>query len=231
MSIQHHISEELLLDYATGQLSEGWRIAVATHLALCPSCRRRLAVMEMTGGALIAEPVDEEATQEAASDESASWESLRKRLAADRAQTPDAGRPVKAKAPARAGQTVLPEPLRSYVGGDVDTVKWRPLGRGAYHLPIETDDGTARVRLLRIPAGKPVPEHGHRGRELTLVLSGSFHDGDDLFARGDFEEADETLQHQPIATEGEDCICLAVTDAPLKFRSWLVRAVQPIIGI
>ncbi|MBN7756357.1 cupin domain-containing protein [Nitratireductor aquimarinus] len=231
MSIQHHISEELLLDYATGQLSEGWRIAVATHLALCPSCRRRLAVMEMTGGALIAEPVDEEATQEAASDESASWESLRKRLAADRAHTPDAERPVKAKASSQAGQTVLPEPLRSYVGGDVDTVKWRPLGRGAYHLPIETDDGTARVRLLRIPAGKPVPEHGHRGRELTLVLSGSFHDGDDLFARGDFEEADETLQHQPIATEGEDCICLAVTDAPLKFRSWLVRAVQPIIGI
>ncbi|MCV0378043.1 ChrR family anti-sigma-E factor [Nitratireductor sp.] len=231
MSIQHHISEELLLDYATGQLSEGWRIAVATHLALCPSCRRRLAVMEMTGGALIAEPVDEEATQEAASDESASWESLRKRLAADRAHTSDAERPVNAKASSQAGQTVLPEPLRSYVGGDVDTVKWRPLGRGAYHLPIETDDGTARVRLLRIPAGKPVPEHGHRGRELTLVLSGSFHDGDDLFARGDFEEADETLQHQPIATEGEDCICLAVTDAPLKFRSWLVRAVQPIIGI
>ena len=40
-----------------------------------------------------------------------------------------------------------------------------------------------------------------------------------------------TVPMGPVATEGEDCICLAVTDAPLKFRSWLVRAVQPILGI
>jgi putative transcriptional regulator len=87
------------------------------------------------------------------------------------------------------------------------------------------------VRLLRIPAGKPVPEHGHGGRELTLVLSGSFHDGEKLFARGDLDEADASVQHQPVATPDEDCICLAVTDAPLKFRSWLVRLVQPVLGI
>ncbi|MNL80010.1 Anti-sigma-E factor ChrR [compost metagenome] len=76
-----------------------------------------------------------------------------------------------------------------------------------------------------------MPEHSHGGRELTLVLAGSFYDGTGRFARGDIEEADETLQHQPVADEGEDCICLAVTDAPLKFRSWLLRMVQPILGI
>ena len=46
-----------------------------------------------------------------------------------------------------------------------------------------------------------------------------------------FEEADEDLTHQPIAGEGEDCICLAVTDAPLRFKSWIVRLVQPVLGI
>jgi putative transcriptional regulator len=34
-----------------------------------------------------------------------------------------------------------------------------------------------------------------------------------------------------VATPEEDCICLAVTDAPLKFRSWFMRLVQPVIGI
>ncbi len=87
------------------------------------------------------------------------------------------------------------------------------------------------MRLLRIPAGKPVPEHSHGGRELTLVLAGSFSDETGRFARGDIEDADENLEHQPIADEGEDCICLAVTDAPLKFRSWFVRMVQPVLGI
>ncbi|MFC5585351.1 ChrR family anti-sigma-E factor [Nitratireductor kimnyeongensis] len=225
MSIQHQVSDELLLDYATGVLSEGWRIAIATHLALSPQSRRRLAVMEMAGGAL----VHDLASEPSLLDEDRSWMTLRKRLESPGAQgvTPPPSRPI----PGSVLSVVLPDPLRSYVGGDVDSLKWRPLGRGAYHLPIAVGDPSTMVRLLRIPAGKPVPEHGHRGRELTLVLSGSFHDGDALFARGDLEEADETLQHQPVATEGEDCICLAVTDAPLKFRSWLVRAVQPILGI
>ena len=41
----------------------------------------------------------------------------------------------------------------------------------------------------------------------------------------------EDLQHVPTATADADCICLAVTDAPLRFRSWLVRLVQPVLGI
>ena len=96
---------------------------------------------------------------------------------------------------------------------------------------IKTGDSETQVRLLKIPAGKPVPEHSHGGRELTLVLKGSFHDEVDHFGPGDLEEADGELTHQPIAGTGEDCICLAVTDAPLKFRSRLVRLVQPLFGI
>ncbi len=223
MSVRHHVSDELLLDYASGSLSEGWRIAVASHLALCPECRRRLAVMEMTAGALIE---DEQPANSLAGDDA--WNAMRARLAGDdRAASGGTDTPRSVSGDA----IVLPEPLRSYAGGDVGSLKWRPLGRGAYHIPISTDDKSTSVRLLRIPAGKPVPEHGHGGRELTLVLSGSFQDGGELFARGDLEEADETLQHQPVATPGEDCICLAVTDAPLKFRSWLVRLVQPVLGI
>lgn len=223
MTIRHHVSDELLLAYAAGTLEEGWRLAVATHLALCPDCRKRLSVMEDAGGQLL-----EDITPEPAM--ATPFEHLRQRILREDATT----RPAPASRPAaseRIAPPVLPEPLRSYVGGDVETLKWRSLGRGAYHIPIRTADGTTMVRLLRIPAGKPVPEHGHGGRELTLVLSGSFYDGEALFARGDLEEADANVQHQPVATPGEDCICLAVTDAPLKFKSWLVRLVQPVLGI
>ena len=110
-------------------------------------------------------------------------------------------------------------------------VKWTPLGRGAYQVQIPTRDDETTVRLLRIPAGRPVPEHSHGGRELTLVLAGSFSDEQGRFARGDLEEADEDLQHQPVAGSEEDCICLAVTDAPLRFSSRFLRIVQPILGI
>lgn len=220
MTIRHHIGDDLLVSYAAGSLAEGWSIAVATHLALCPACRRRLTVAEHVGGELL-EAMPAEGSVEH------SWASVRSRL----------NRPAASPVPgprqavsARHGSG-LPEPLRSYMGSDIDSLKWRPLGRGAYHIPIKTGDRETSVRLLRIPAGKPVPEHSHGGRELTLVLAGSFVDGDELFARGDLEEADASLTHQPVATPDTDCICLAVTDAPLKFRSWIVRAIQPILGI
>ena len=89
----------------------------------------------------------------------------------------------------------------------------------------------ASARLLFIPAGAAVPDHGHRGVELTMVLQGAFSDEVDRFARGDVEVADEELEHMPVADPGEDCICLAVTDAPLRFNSWIPRLVQPFLRI
>lgn len=222
MKVQHHISDEWLLDYAAGNLSEGWSLAVATHLALCPACRRQLDAMEGAAGALL----DKISVEPAGDDDS--WQRMRARLeTASLAQPQSKPEPKRENRPA----AVIPEPLRSYLGSDVEGLKWKALGRGAYHIRIPTDDPSTQVRLLRIPAGKPVPEHTHSGRELTLVLSGSFHDGDTLFARGDIEEADDELLHTPTASEGEDCICLAVTEAPLKFTSWIVRMIQPILKI
>ena len=224
MTIQHHVSDELLLAYATGTLAEGWSIAVATHLALCPSCRRRLDFMEHAGGEMLETACVEEA-------DDTSWEAMKKRLTEARSPSTGATSGSAAKSKAPVAEIVIPEPLRSYLGSDLADLKWKALGRGAYHIRIPTADRETSVRLLKIPAGKPVPEHSHGGRELTLVLKGSFRDGEAVFKRGDMEEADESLQHQPVATPDEDCICLAVTDAPLKFRSYLMRLVQPVLGI
>jgi putative transcriptional regulator len=215
MSIVHHVNDDLLVSYAAGALSEGWGIAVATHLALCPACRQRSSAAEALGGSML-ESLDGEAL------DAKSWDAVRARLT----DAPTQARPRLSATPA-----TLPLPLRDYVGSDLDGVRWQMLGKGASQLRIRTADRSTQVRLLRIPAGKPVPEHTHGGRELTLVLSGAFHDGATVFARGDIEDADASLTHTPTATPEADCICLAVTDAPLRFSSWIVRLVQPILGI
>ena len=79
--------------------------------------------------------------------------------------------------------------------------------------------------------GRAVPDHGHGGLELTLVLQGSFHDASGAFKAGDVEVATEDVQHVPIAGEGMACICLAASDAPLRFRGWLPRLLQPMFRI
>lgn len=215
MTIRHHLNDDLLIDYAAGTLSEGWSLAVACHLAMCPQCREQLTLAEATGGALMEElaPVAGPGN---------SWEALKSRLMAE-PQVP-------AKPARRPAAATLPEPLRSYLGGDLDSIKWRNLGN-AKQILIKTGDQTTQARLLCIAAGKPVPEHSHGGRELTVVLKGSFHDEVDRFGPGDIEDADGSLTHQPVADDHEDCICLAITDAPLKFSSRLLRFVQPMLGI
>lgn len=219
MSPRHHLGEDLLLDYASGSLSEGWTIAAASHLALCPQCRAQSAQADVLGGTLL----DTIAPEPLAAD---AWGAMRARLHAEPAR-----KQVAPDSATAATKPVLPMPLRAYVGGDIDSINWRALGRGAAQMLLPTADKTTQVRLLRIPAGKPVPEHSHGGRELTLVLAGSFRDGELLFGPGDIEDADGSILHTPTATPEADCICLAVTDAPLRFSSWLVRLIQPILKI
>jgi len=73
--------------------------------------------------------------------------------------------------------------------------------------------------------------HGHAGNEMTLVLQGSYRAGGARFRAGDVECADEATNHQPVADPGETCVCLAVTDAPLRFGNLLGRMMQPFIRI
>jgi putative transcriptional regulator len=105
------------------------------------------------------------------------------------------------------------------------------LGLGASQILISTGDRKVTARLLRIPAGRPVPEHSHGGFELTLVLCGAFEDESGAYHRGDLQEADEEITHQPLALPQEDCICLAITGAPLRFKSLAARIAQPFLGI
>lgn len=211
----HHLSDELLMSYEAGSLAEGWSLAVATHLAYCPRCRARAEEARAIGGAMLETigiaPLREGALEAALARLDAAPPDIPKRLADNRGS--------------------VPEPLRSYIGGDLDALNWKSLGTGARQVLIPTGDGQTNARLLRIPAGEPVPEHGHRGLELTVVLRGTLVDGNERFGVGDIEEANDAVEHQPRAGDESECICLAVTDAPLKFKSLLVRLAQPFLGI
>lgn len=218
--IEHHPDDELLVSYAAGELAEAWSLLVATHTALCPSCRNKVRAAEAIGGALV-----DEAAPVAMSENALA-------LALARVERPEPQAESAATIAARSGgKPVLPQPLRDYAGSDLESLSWRRLGKGAHHIPLVSGRGAPTARLLRIPAGQPVPEHGHNGMELTMVLCGAFRDEDTLFGPGDVESVDASIEHQPVAEPGQDCICLAVTDAPLRFNSVMARMVQPFIGI
>lgn len=217
-SVRHHLNDQLLMAYAAGQLPEAFNLVVATHISLCDECRAQLHAHEAVGGAVLEAQesnslsVDMEAT-------------LKKIAAGD--QNSRRNQPIQINT---QKSDIFPAALQKYVGGDADAVKWRSIGMGVKQAILKTSK-SATVRLLYIPAGTAVPDHGHRGTELTLVLQGAFRDENSRFGRGDIEIATEEDEHTPVAENGMDCICLAATDAPLRFNGLLHRIAQPFLRI
>jgi len=201
----HHIPAELLLDYAADTLDEAWSLVVACHLTLCPQCRRELKVIEAAAGSMVEEiaPGSVSATAFAA---------VAGRLGA---QEP---------APARttAVSDGLPQPLRQYLDHELACIRWRWSGAGlaSFALPISKKKG-GMVSLLKVAPGAGLPLHTHAGDEITLVLSGGYTAGAAAFRRGDVELADGAVEHRPVAMLDQPCICLAISDAPLRFSGAL----------
>jgi putative transcriptional regulator len=211
--IKHHLTDALLMAYSAGSLPEAFNLTVAAHVSMCDECRARLTAFDSVGGVLVEEVESVEMS-------TGSLEAVMERLKAPE---------EKAKKP-RKSKGILPGPVQDYIGGDLDAVRWKPIGMGVKQAILATSDD-ATARLLFIPAGAAVPDHGHNGTELTLVLKGSFADDVDHFGPGDIEVANEDLDHTPVADIGEDCICLAATDAPLKFKGLIPRLAQPFLRI
>ena len=213
--IKHHLNDATLMAYAAGTLPEAFNLMVATHVSLCDECRARLESFDAVGGELM----ESIATDEVVMDANAFAQTM---------ALISGGAPEEIRVERKP--SILPGPLQDYVGGDIDSIRWRPVGLGVKQAVLATDkDATAR--LLFIPAGAAMPDHGHHGMEMTMVLQGAFIDDDQYFARGDVEIADSDVHHTPVADVHEDCICLAVTDARLRFDGLLPKIAQRFVGI
>ena len=206
----HHVPDAMMAAYAADNLAYPFAVLVAAHVSLCDDCRARLDAHRALGGLVL-----EELAPAAVSPET-----RRRTLAAL-----DHAEPAGAVA---AGPRSFPAPIDAMLGPAGP--RWRSIGLGAKQAILWT--GTeGSLRLLSIPAGQAVSEHGHRGLELTLVLSGAFSDEAGVFRAGDIEVADENVDHVPRAIEDAPCICAAATDAPLRFQALLPRLMQPIFRI
>ncbi|HZH26147.1 MAG TPA: ChrR family anti-sigma-E factor [Azospirillaceae bacterium] len=227
----HHPPDELLLDYAAGNQDEAVALVVATHLALCPACRTRVADYEALGGVLLEdlEPV-------------AVGGDLFGMVLRDLDATPDAPAPGDHRhavpdveiVPAAPG--ALPRPLRDHVGGNIEAVPWRSILPGLEEFDMDLGRrprgrSTPKARLLRLKAGRAFPRHTHRGTELLLVLAGSFQDETGHYVRGDLSMADGSVEHQPVADDDQDCVCLIVTEAPLRLTGRFMRFLNPVLRL
>ncbi len=209
-AITRHASDALLAAYAAGSLPKPFALVLAAHVSLCDDCRAAVEAHQAVGGLVL----------DASGPAEISGHLIPDILA--QLDAPAATETVYR----RSG--IFPGPVMQALGGKPP--QWKSLGLGVRQSILSRDrDGSAR--LLYIPPGRAVPDHSHNGLELTLVLQGSFGDETGRFGVGDLEIADEDLEHTPTAGAEAPCICLAATDAPLRFKGLVPSLLQPLFRI
>lgn len=76
-----------------------------------------------------------------------------------------------------------------------------------------------------------MPDHGHRGAELTLVLEGAYSDVTGVYRRGDMQDVDEAVEHRPVADKSAERVCLIASERPCRFKVFIGRLTQPWTGM
>lgn len=215
-NINHHLDPATLMAFSAGSLGEALSAVVSAHLEMCPQCRAELEDMDMMGAMLL------ETMPVASSTAGVKIPAVDNVFHISDRQPPGSA----------VGKGPSPMGFAARTGVDFANVPWRRLAPGIWHHQLKLSPGMkGDLRLLKISAGKRMPEHGHGGTELTLVLEGAYSDENGRYACGDVQDIDGEHEHRPIADVHTGCVCIIASEHPARYKSFLNRLIQPITGI
>ncbi len=211
--IKHHPSDDILAQFAAGQLPVSVSVAVSIHVEMCTCCQEQVAkyTEQAANESLVVS--DDERLLNSELDEM--FEQITQDQSIDSIPVQNAQMLKWSNK-----EIIMPSALRQLEFSD-----WSGLGKVS-RSRVKLDDKDNRSSLLHIDAGGQVPAHTHTGQELTVLLEGSFKDEMGEYHRGDFIWLTGEHEHQPISEKG--CLCYAVVTNPLHFTEGLSRLLNPI---
>ena len=203
-----HPTKEHLAAYASGSLSEGMSLLVASHATYCPQCREEVERFETIGASVFCD------------------------VAADGVAAPsldaclaELDNPVEDKILVEDPGSPLPAPIRLETGKRLDDLNWKFRMPGLSEAELDGFDGE-HVSLLRVKPGTGMLHHTHEGDEATLILSGEMEDNGVIYRRGDVALADHNDDHKPRVVGDEVCYCLIVMSGSMRFTGPVGRALN-----
>ncbi len=208
--------EALLLEYAAGTLDDAHTLIVSAYLTLSPEGRRYVADCERLGGALVAhlcDPVDVSP---------ACLERLLEKI--DCAPPACTEKKICSNATCIPCEDLLPAPLAGLLPPEMgDKLVWKRSFSGLRRLDLLPAECASQAQLMHCSPGFRFPRHHHNGMEITLVLEGSFSDGQGHYRRGDLLIAEDGTTHAPVADAKTGCLCFCVTTHPIRFSGFFAR--------
>lgn len=226
--ISYHPDSRYLTDFATANLPLAEAVCVSAHLEFCGKCRTHVQQLTDVGSHMFTRLQPEAVSED-------SFAALMARVSAG-AQQEKAPVTVSVQTPhddvedAAQSHVFLPRAVRRLVSGSLDKLRWVQLGKALRVAPLQVSDESRDTAIYDIRAGGRMPEHEHRGEEITVLLQGSFSDADGSYKRGDFVVRHAGESHQPTATMDKDCLCLVCLERPVRPRGLLYRLLEPLVN-
>ncbi|QBG37307.1 ChrR family anti-sigma-E factor [Litorilituus sediminis] len=224
--IKHHPTFELLKAFVDGELPASLAAGVAIHADMCQQCQQQIALLteqvaeanfEFEQTYLDRFIVDDE--QDIAQVASIDFDDMIADITASSDIEELAVLEEKTIAFNNSTYT-LPRALQHMNFG-----KTAHIGKLA-RARIQLDEDEIHTSLLHIEPGGGVPQHTHKGFELTLLLDGSFEDEKGSYVKGDFIMLGGEDTHQPISAKG--CLCYTVANDALHFTQGINKLLNPI---
>ena len=204
---EHHVPDEELVAYAAGTASDGASLAFACHISLCSLCLRRVAELEVLGGAILETTAPAELPQDSLARTLARIDTL------SRLKPPT---PMQARIGIRSLVSDLPKCLQAVVATRVQPPRWRFVLPGVRAVDLEWGSASETVRLIAFKGGISIPMHDHGGPEYVVVFSGVLEEEGSSFKRGDISIREPGQRHEQHVARGETCVALVVSQGKLR---------------
>jgi putative transcriptional regulator len=227
-TLKNHPKHELLVAYAAGSLPMSQALCISIHLEHCPECAKNMYRLNQLGSELMQQlqpaPASPNLKVKLLSliDQVSINESLVVKVA-PQLNIENQSLPLNVE------NQSIPRCLRQFIKTKYEDISWNRLSSDIHNYELCRDQNNAKVELLRLKPGGTSGTHSHMGDEYTVILEGSFSDESGIYHQGDFLVRDSRDQHTPVATIDKECICLAVTEAPIQFTGFFSRLLNPLI--
>jgi len=218
-TLKNHPKHELLVAYAAGSLPMSQALCISVHLEHCPECTQNVYRLNQLGSELM------QKLQPAPPEPHLKIKLLNQidQISIDKDSS------EKLTPQIETNNQPLPRCLQQFIKTKYEDISWNRLSSDIHNYELCRDQNNAKVELLRLKPGGTSGTHSHMGDEYTVILEGSFSDESGLYHQGDFLVRDSRHQHTPVATIDQECICLAVTEAPIQFTGFFGRLLNPLI--
>jgi putative transcriptional regulator len=220
--IKHHPRYDLIQSFVNGDLPASLSAAVSIHADMCPTCQKQISLLTDQ----IAELSFDDSSFKTSDDNlvndyilNMDFEKMIEGIT--QSNDIDVKRAVEIKTVCfKSKHYNLPIALNNIGLGKAANIGKLSRSR------LQLDENEIHTNLLHIEPGGSVPEHTHKGFELTLLLEGSFHDDKGEYVKGDFIMLDGNHTHNPISDTG--CLCYTVANDALHFTQGINKLLNPI---